>query len=365
MSAAELIFGAQNWFGSCSCFAAMDNPPAQIPGLIPEDLSGTSPWEVVPPSEAQATQMIEAALVTQVRAAAVNAPARRDAHPKAHGCVRAEFRVLDGLPPSLRIGLFTEPRIYQAWIRFSNGFETPQDDKIGDARGMAVKVMGVELSPSGTQDFLMINNPTLFVRDASDYVAFQAAGTHLLRFFFPSWNPFTFRLRELWVMRAIISQTVSNMLNIRYWSVTPYLFGGIPCKFSAKPCGPAFAFNDRSTPNFLRDNLAKSLSEAEAAFDFCVQIQTKPEAMPVEDPRIEWREADSPFVPVARITIPPQSFEAPEQVAFCENLSFMPWHGLAAHRPLGGINRVRRSVYETISRLRHGLNGTPREEPKG
>lgn len=34
-----------------------------------------------------------------------------------------------------------------------------------------------------------------------------------------------------------------------------------------------------------------------------------------------------------------------------------------AHRPLGGINRVRRTVDETISRLRHDLNGTPRGEP--
>ncbi len=338
----------------------MDNLSVQIPGLIPE---APSPWEVVPQGEAQATQAIEAALAAQVRTAAVNAPARRDAHPKAHGCVTAEFRVLDDLPASLRAGVFDQPRTYQAWVRFSNGFETPRDDKIGDARGMAIKLMGVEGSPSGTQDFLMINNPTLFVRDAVDYVAFQSAGSNLLRFFFPSWNPFTFRLRELWVMRATISQTVTNMLNIRYWSVTPYLFGDMPCKFSAKPSGPAFAFNATVGPNFLRDNLAKSLSSAEAAFDFCVQLRTKPESMPVEDPRIEWREPDSPFIPVAHITIPKQSFETPEQTAFCENLSFTPWHGLDAHRPLGGINRVRRAVYETISRLRHDINGTPRQEP--
>jgi hypothetical protein len=338
----------------------MDNPPAQIQGLIPVD---PSPWEVVPPGEAQATQTIEAALVALVRAGAVNGPARRDAHPKAHGCVSAEFRVLDDLPASLRVGVFAEPRTYQAWIRFSNGFETPQDDKIGDARGMAIKLMEVEASPSGTQDFLMINNPTLFVRDAIDYVAFQAATDHPLRFFFPSWNPFTFRLRELWVMRAIIGQTVTNMLNIRYWSVTPYLYGDIPCKFSAKPAGPAFAFNETVGPNFLRDNLKKSLNAAEATFDFCVQLRTQPESMPVEDPRIDWREAASPFIPVARITIPKQTFETPEQTAFCENLSFTPWHGLDAHRPLGGINRVRRTVYETISRLRHDINAAQREEP--
>ncbi len=300
-----------------------------------------------------------------MRAAAVNAPARRDAHPKAHGCVRAEFRVLDNLPPSLRAGLFIEPRAYQAWIRFSNGFETPQDDKIGDARGMAIKVMGVERSPSSTQDFLMINNPALFVRDAAGYVAFQAATDHPLRFFFPSWNPFTFRLRELFVMRTLISKTVTNMLNIRYWSVTPYLFGDIPCKFSAKPAGRAFAFNEKSGPNFLRDNLAKSLVTAEAAFDFCVQLQTKPEAMPVEDPRIEWREADSAFIPIARITIPRRHSRRPSKPPFAK--IFRLRLGTVSMRTalLAASIAFARTVYETISRLRHDINGTARAEPTG
>lgn len=29
----------------------------------------------------------------------------------------------------------------------------------------------------------------------------------------------------------------------------------------------------------------------------------------------------------------------------CESLSFNPWHALAEHRPLGGMNRLRRAVY--------------------
>jgi prostaglandin-endoperoxide synthase 2 len=85
--------------------------------------------------------------------------------------------------------------------------------------------------------------------------------------------------------------------------------------------------------------------------------------MPVEDPTIEWREQDAPFVPVARLTIPRQGFDTPERRAFGTNLSFTPWHGLDAHRPLGGINRVRRVVYETISRVRHEINGTVSVEP--
>jgi hypothetical protein len=96
-----------------------------------------------------------------------------------------------------------------------------------------------------------------------------------------------------------------------------------------------------------------------------VQLRTRPDAMPIEDPTIIWDETAAPFVPVASITIPPQKFDTPEQEAFCENLSFTPWHCIDAHRPLGGLNRVRRVVYEHISRLRHELNNAPRSEPTG
>ena len=342
----------------------MDKPLSPVADLIPDDLSGGPPWEAAPASEAGAIRTITQMIATRVRAAAANAPARRDAHPKAHGCVEAEFRVLDDLPATLRFGLFDRPGRYQAWIRFSNGSETPQSDAVGDGRGMAVKVMGVERSRSGTQDFIMINNPTFFVRNAADYVAFQAA-SNPLRFFFPSWNPFRFRLHELLTARAITARVVSNPLNTQYWSMTPYLYGEIPCKFSARLVGPASPFNDRTAANFLHDNLVKSLGQAEAGFDFCVQVRSRPEAMPIEDPTIEWRESDAPFVPVARITIPRQTFDTPERAAFGENLSFTPWHGLDAHRPLGGINRVRRTVYEAISSLRHALNDVPRIEPTG
>lgn len=342
----------------------MDNPTSQDADLIPDDLSGLPPWEAVPTDEAEAVRAIMQKIETRVRAAATSSPARRDAHPKAHGCVAAEFNVLDSLPPFLRVGIFSQVRSYQAWIRFSNGSEKPQKDALGDGRGMAIKLMGVERSRSGTQDFIMINSPAFFVRNAVDYVAFQEVANQL-RFFFPSLNPFKFRIHELLMARAITSRIVSNPLSIQYWSITPYLFGNIPCKFSARPSGSTFTCNDRSTPNFLHDNLAKCLSAQGAAFDFCVQIRSTPDSMPIEDPTIEWREADSPFIPVARITIPRQSFDAPEQVAFCENLSFTPWHGLDDHRPLGGINRARRAIYETISRVRHEINGVPRNEPVG
>jgi hypothetical protein len=318
--------------------------------------------EVIPPDEAAVIEIIVKAIENIVRAEAKTGPAHRDAHAKAHGCVKAEFRVLDNLPSALRAGVFAETRTYNAWIRFSNGSGTPQPDSVGDGRGMAIKLVGVQQSPSTTQDFVMINNPSFFVRNAADYVDFQLASspTH---FFFPSINPFRFRLHELVAAWAITRQRVLNPLNSRYWSMTPYRLGGGAIKFSARPAGLPSSFVTTDSPNFLHDNLARQLAQAGASFDFMVQPRRRPDSMPIEDPTITWDETAAPFVPVASISIPPQSFDSSEQHTFCENLSFTPFHCIDAHRPLGGINRVRRVVYEHISRLRHELNGVRRHEP--
>lgn len=323
--------------------------------------------EDVPANEEAATQQIVRMIEETVRAEAKNGLARRDAHAKAHGCVQAEFRVLDNLPEEVRVGIFVEARAYPAWIRYSNGSGKVQDDSVGDGRGMAIKLMGVEHSESGTQDFVMINHPVFLVRNAADYVEFQKALSKgsPVKFFFPGLNPFNFRLHEFGIANAIRSTKVANPLNNRYWSMTPYLFGDTAMKFSARPCGAASPFVETSSPDFLRENMQKHLAQGEACFDFLVQLRKQPSEMPIEDPTIEWSEKTSPFIPVARITIPSQAFTSPEQLEFCENLSFTPWHAIPEHRPLGGINRVRKTVYDTISRVRHELNGVERHEPAG
>lgn len=318
--------------------------------------------ETVPPAEAAAIAAITSMISDRLRASAKPGSAARDAHPKAHGCVAGTLQTLDNLPSALRQGLFAEPASQPCWVRFSNGSGTPQGDRIGDGRGMAIKIMGVAGSGSGTQDFILINNPVFFVRNAADYVAFQSA-TNPLRFFLPGWNPFRFRLHELFAAIGITRRIVSNPLNARYWSMTPYLFGGQAAKFSCRPIGTPSPFVSRSSADFLHDNLVAALASGDAVFEFGVQLRSDAAAMPIEDPTIAWDEQSSPFIPVAHLTIPAQVFDTPAQVAFGENLSFTPWHGLDAHRPLGGINRVRRVVYEAISALRHELNHVPRVEP--
>jgi hypothetical protein len=58
-----------------------------------------------------------------------------------------------------------------------------------------------------------------------------------------------------------------------------------------------------------------------------------------------------------------QDCDSKQQAIYGDNLSFTPWHALPEHRPLGGINRARKVIYEAISKRRHEHNREPRTEP--
>lgn len=299
-------------------------------------------------------------------------PMLRDQHPKAHGCVRAEFIVEADVPSELRHGIFARPRVYPAWIRFSSSSARPQPDSKRDAHGMAIKLMGVEgekilpdESHEPTQDFVVANSPVFFCRNPTDYVVLASKMTEgkLLRFFF-GLDPRKWRLREFRNLIRATQQRVLNPLQIRYWSQTPSALGPHAVKYSAKP---QVRHKDRKRASDGRDHLkeamARQLASGEALFDFMVQVQGDPRRMPIEDPTVAWSETSSPFRKVATIRIPSQDFTTKARKDFGEALSFTPWHSLPDHRPLGGINRVRAAVYQAVSALRHEVNGQPRREP--
>jgi hypothetical protein len=109
--------------------------------------------------------------------------------------------------------------------------------------------------------------------------------------------------------------------------------------------------------------MVEQLGSGNAVFDFAVQFQTDPYKMPIEDPGITWDESVSPFRKVATLSIPAQIFDTPEQREFGDNLAFNPWRCLPEHRPLGGISRARRQVYQALATFRHETNQAPQVEP--
>ena len=174
-----------------------------------------------------------------------------------------------------------------------------------------------------------------------------------------------FRFQELKILRAATSKKPTSPLDISYWSAVPYRLGSAAVKYSARPVvSPTPISSPGTSQDCLREAMKKQLSEGEARFDLLVQVGTTADKTPIEDACVEWKEADAPFRKLARIVIPQQVFDTAEQMQFCENLSYTPWHSLPEHRPIGGINRARKVTYELISRYRHELNAAPRKEPE-
>lgn len=326
--------------------------------------------EKADPNEENAIKEIENEILGTLKKQYQSGTVKRDVHTKHHGCVKATFKVNSNLSNDYKYGIFSEGKEYKSWIRFSNGNgDANNPDTKGDVRGMAIKLMGVngkkllesEINEQ-TQDFLMMNSNRFFIKDLSDYVAFNKAVSKggLGIAWFLATHP-----KTGYIVAGIFNKKTDNPLNTEFFSATPYKLGNNSIKFKVQPCSSQ-PLNMPSDPSkdYLREAMIKKLNSSDACFDFMVQMRKGSfDKMSVEDSTIVWNEKDSPYVSVAKITIPKQTFDSKEQMDFCENLSFTPWHSLPEHKPLGSANRTRKAVYETISKYRHEQNGIVRKEP--
>jgi hypothetical protein len=279
--------------------------------------------------------------------------------PKSVACLDAEF-VVDALPQELAVGVFAAPRTYPAKLRFANATEF--DDRKADLRGLSIKVLDVPGAVSvgggpGVQDFTFNNYPALFAGTPEEFLSFveATANGRTWAFFL---NPLDSHLRSLSIVLRARSRPDSPFAE-RYFSTTPYQFGvgaAAAVKYSVQSCTvrePTATIDDA---DYLRDSIGKNLQSGAVCLSFLVQPQTDPERMPIEDASVIWSEELSPFRKVAEIRIAPQTFQDDAQLTACETMRFNPWNGLSAHKPLGGINRVRRELYEELAEFRASEN---------
>jgi hypothetical protein len=113
-----------------------------------------------------------------------------------------------------------------------------------------------------------------------------------------------------------------------YHSMTPYRLGPHVVKLRARPLHDVTA---RPSEEFdsLRAAVAAQLAAGDARFAIEVQRRTSDDLL-VEDARQKWPEDKAPFAQVAELAIPSQTFDGAAQLAWGDNLSFSPWHGLRA-----------------------------------
>lgn len=294
----------------------------------------------------------------------------RQIHTKMHGCVKAAFVVENNLPEHLRVGVFAEPKTFHAWVRFSNASTVPKHDKKKDVRGVAIKLLNVDgeklladAVEKNTQDFLLMSSETFFSKNVKEFrnLLKSATAKNKLKVLLYFLNPLHFGVLKRFGKSNI---KCDNPLNISYWSTQPYQFQTMDSavKYLLKPSAEnTIVVENKTDFNYLRYNLAQTLNNNSAEFDFFIQFQTNADTMPVEDPTVAWQ---SEYIKVATLKIPPQQFSSNEQLAYGENMSFNPWHALTVHRPLGSFNRVRKRIYVTMSKFRHQANHLQEFEPK-
>ena len=316
--------------------------------------------------------MIDEVLATSLQAQQQNGPDLRQIHSKSHGLVWGEFIIESNLPQHLQVGLFKTPQTYPVWIRFSNGGAPEKRGKLRsdshpDVRGIAIKVMNVDGvkvldDEEKTQDFILNNFPTFFTKDLRDYADIFKAGSGLLS---PE------RTQELAyafaTLEKIVNRKVGNPLLTQYWSMSPFKFGDRIVKISVKPQQPEQPpATQPESENYLREAIVKHLTEEkqDAYFDFIIQFYVDEEKTPIENLIQEWQESDSPFIKVATVRIPSQTFDFDERKRLDEGLLFTPWHTIAEHEPVGSVNLSRKKLYTELAKARREQVAKRLREPQ-
>jgi hypothetical protein len=313
--------------------------------------------------------------------------AMRSVHAKSHGILHATLTVPEGLPPTLAQGLFSKGGTYDVLMRFST---IPGDllrDSVSTPRGVAIKVIGVEgdrlpgSEGDVTQDFVMANAPAFSAPTPKKFLGnlkLVSSTTDKLEGLKEVTSRFA-RVTEA-VLEAfgtksatvvtLGGQKATHILGETFYTQTPFLFGSYIGKFSLAPVSRSLQaltnkpLDVNGKPDALREAVIEYFGTQSAEWELRVQLNTDLEKMPIEDPSVPWPEEQSSYMAIGRLIAAPQNAWSAKSIKEVDECgSFSPWHGLAAHRPLGGVNRARKVTYRNSAQFRGSHYGCPMHEP--
>jgi hypothetical protein len=312
--------------------------------------------EEIAPGEAARFDAYAAELRALQKQRARDGKALRGLHAKSHAGAVGELVVPAGLPDVLRVAVFSEPRSWPVYVRFSNGSGERQKDSAPDVRGLAVKLVGVPgrklipgLEDKRTQDFLFIPSATTPFRNPDEFVSFvriAAKGPALL---VPRlMGALGFR-RAVTIIKAFAgAPKVSSLATTAFYTAVPLRFGATAAKLALVPLAPAPAQGGSRSPDALREDLVARLRSGPLSWSLRAQLFVDEKTTPIEDASVPWSEDRSPFHELARLTLPAQDLTSPSGVKtgeYVEQLSFDPWHAVEELRPVGAMMRARAHAY--------------------
>lgn len=350
-----------------------------VPATAAAPLTYRPEYESAEDNEAQTTEeMVDAMLRISQTVAADEGHAFRSVHAKTHGILHGTLQVL-ALPPQLAHGLFARPASHPVTLRLSSTPGDLLDDKVSTPRGLAIKVLevdGARLDADGLreQDFLMVNGPVFnaptakkFLRSLKLLAATTDKAPNAKKLLSAALRALEAVVEkaggESATLKAMGGHPATHPLGEAYFTQVPLLLGPYMAKLSLVPVTPGLAAlkdapvdlseSSHALRNAVSDHIAAHGGTWELRAQLCVDL----EKMPIEDASVEWPEELSPYVPVARLTVAPQaSWDEASSPAEDDALSFSPWRGLQAHRPIGSIMRVRRPAYVMAAAFRQRFN---------
>ncbi len=152
---------------------------------------------------------------------------------------------------------------------------------------------------------------------------------------------------------------------MRYWSTVPFRNGPSEAvMYSALPRADNPAQPLDAGDNALQDELIRHLDSDTrmSSFDFALQLldaermthwgMRRAPSFWVENATVPWKESQTPFHVVARLTLQAKSAMQPSE---CEPRHIdVTDHATAHTQPLGGINRARRAAEQASMQVRRG-----------
>ena len=310
----------------------------------------------------------------------------RAVHAKGHGLIVGRMTVREDLPPELRQGLFAKPGNYDVVMRLSTNAGDILDDSVSLPRGVALKVIGVDGArlpdaEGTTQDFVMVNGKVFQAPNAGRFLTSLRALALTTDRLDGAKKAMSSVLRgvsaaletvgvQSTTLNALGGAPNVDPLGETYYSVTPFRYGDHIAKFSLAPISSDLLelkgniVETKDSPDAIRQTVRSELRTRAPVWEFRVQLCRNLENQPVEDPTREWSEDEAPFAVVATIMAEPQDSWSKAKVdEIDERMRFSVWTGLAAHRPLGNINRARRDTYRHSAEYRARYNRCPIHEP--
>lgn len=312
----------------------------------------------------------------------------RSVHAKSHGLFEGELTILPDLPPELAQGIAAQPGAHQAFMRLSTNPGDLLDDSVSVPRGIALKILDVAgerlpgASDAPTQDFIMVDSPAFGARQAKDFLANlkllarttdrAPRGKKLLSAALRGTEKVIETIGgESAVLKQLGGHRHTHPLGATFFTQVPFRYGGHIAKLSLAPVAEHLrALTDTEIdvtgrPNALREEVDAVIAAKGGEWELRVQLCTDLDRMPIEDASVEWDQGESPFRAIGRLVVQPQPGWTEEKARrFDDGMAFSPWQGLAAHRPLGAINRARRSAYPMSRDFRAAFNGCPIHEPR-